>query len=100
MTVFTAVLVFSAAPAGRIHFPGMGPTPRMRVAASEADLATVAELAGRIWRAHFPSILSARQIEYMLAWMYDAAQLRAEVARGGTSRMKRGAAGWPAWSWE
>jgi len=33
--------------------------------ASEADLATVAELARRIWRAHFPSILSAAQIEYM-----------------------------------
>ena len=54
----------------------------MRVAATDADLATVAELAGRIWRAHFPSILSTGQIEYMLAWMYDAAQLREEVARG------------------
>ena len=54
----------------------------MRVAASAADLATVAELAGRIWRAHFPSILSAAQIEYMLAWMYGAARLREEVARG------------------
>ena len=63
-------------------FPAMERTPRLRVAATDADLATVAELAGRIWRAHFPSILSARQIEYMLAWMYDAARLREEVARG------------------
>ena len=60
----------------------MEPTPRVRVAATDADLALVAELAGRIWRAHFPSILSAAQIEYMLAWMYDAAQLREEIARG------------------
>src|SRR3981189_338696 len=72
----------SRAELSRVHFPGMEPTPRMRVAATDADLATVAELAGRIWRAHFPSILSARQIQYMLAWMYDAAQLREEVARG------------------
>src|SRR5882762_1897962 len=72
----------SRAERSRVHFPGMGPTPRMRVAATDADLATVAELAGRIWRAHFPSVLSVRQIEYMLAWMYDAAQLREEVAIG------------------
>jgi diamine N-acetyltransferase len=59
----------------------MAPSPCLCVA-GEADLATVAELAGRIWRAHFPSILSAAQIEYMLAWMYDLKQLRADVARG------------------
>jgi ribosomal protein S18 acetylase RimI-like enzyme len=67
---------------GSCTFPAMERTPRTRVAATDADLATVAELAGRIWRAHFPSILSAGQIEYMLAWMYGAAQLREEVARG------------------
>ena len=27
----------------------------------------VVELAGRVWRAHYPGIISAEQIEYMLA---------------------------------
>src|SRR5690349_8768814 len=50
--------------------------------ASEAELEVVSQLAGRIWRAHYPSILSREQIEYMLGWMYDVAQLRRDVARG------------------
>jgi RimJ/RimL family protein N-acetyltransferase len=56
--------------------------PRIRLAQGEDDLRTVSQLAGRIWRAHFPSILSAAQIEYMLAWMYDVKQLRDDVQRG------------------
>lgn len=56
--------------------------PRIRLAQGEDDLRTISQLAGRIWRAHFPSILSAAQIEYMLAWMYDVKQLRDDVARG------------------
>jgi len=50
--------------------------------ASDADLETISALAGRIWRAHYPSILSSEQIEYMLRWMYDVGQLRSEMARG------------------
>jgi GNAT superfamily N-acetyltransferase len=50
--------------------------------ASDSALVVVSQLAGRIWRAHYPSILSREQIEYMLAWMYDVAQLRRDVARG------------------
>lgn len=50
--------------------------------ASDSELATVSQLAGRIWRAHYPSILSHEQIEYMLAWMYDVGQLRRDVERG------------------
>jgi diamine N-acetyltransferase len=50
--------------------------------ASDEDLATISALAGRIWRAHYPSILSAEQIEYMLGWMYDVRQLRRDVERG------------------
>jgi GNAT superfamily N-acetyltransferase len=46
------------------------------------ELPLVSALAGRIWRAHYPSILSREQIEYMLGWMYDVAQLERDVARG------------------
>jgi diamine N-acetyltransferase len=49
---------------------------------SDAELAIVSALAGRIWRAYYPSILSAEQIEYMLRWMYDIRQLRRDVERG------------------
>jgi ribosomal protein S18 acetylase RimI-like enzyme len=50
--------------------------------AGAADLAGISSLAGRIWREHYPSIISGEQIEYMLAWMYDVEQLRRDVARG------------------
>ncbi len=50
--------------------------------ATDAELPAVAALAGRIWRAHYPGIISPEQIEYMLAWMYDVAQLRRDVTRG------------------
>jgi ribosomal protein S18 acetylase RimI-like enzyme len=49
---------------------------------TDAEVPLVSELAGRIWRAHYPSILSREQIEYMLALMYDVAQLRRDLARG------------------
>jgi hypothetical protein len=50
--------------------------------ATDAEVPLVSELAGRIWRAHYPSILSREQIEYMLALMYDVAQLRRDLTRG------------------
>lgn len=46
------------------------------------ELPLISQLAGRIWRAHYPSILSREQIEYMLAWMYDVEQLRKDLERG------------------
>jgi GNAT superfamily N-acetyltransferase len=50
--------------------------------ASDADLTLISSLAGHIWRAHYTSILSGEQIEYMLARMYDVEQLRRDVGRG------------------
>ena len=50
--------------------------------AGDADLATISTLAGRIWRAHYPSIISHEQIEYMLEQMYDVEQLRRDAQRG------------------
>jgi diamine N-acetyltransferase len=44
------------------------------VAATEADLSSVAELAGVIWREHYPGIITAGQIDYMLerGYCHDA----------------------------
>jgi diamine N-acetyltransferase len=38
-------------------------------------------LAGRIWRAHYPAIISTAQIEYMLAQRYTPDVLRADLER-------------------
>ncbi len=46
----------------------------------EAD--AVVELAGRVWRAHYPGIISAEQVEYMLAQRYRPVLVRQFIARG------------------
>lgn len=40
------------------------------------------ELAGRVWRAHYPGIISPAQIEYMLAQRYKPGLVRQLLARG------------------
>jgi GNAT superfamily N-acetyltransferase len=52
--------------------------------AQDHELPMISALACRVWRAHYPSILSRAQIEYMLHWMYDVKQLREDVRRGVT----------------
>ena len=42
----------------------------------------VVELAGRVWRAHYPGIISAEQIEYMLAQRYRPILVKQFIARG------------------
>jgi GNAT superfamily N-acetyltransferase len=49
------------------------------VAATEPDLPALAELAGVIWRQHYPGIISSAQIDYMLAKMYSLDTLREEL---------------------
>jgi len=46
-----------------------------------ADVGRMAALAAEIWRDHYPSIISAAQIEYMLRQRYDPELVRAELAR-------------------
>jgi len=46
------------------------------VAATAADLGTVARLAGVTWRRHYPGIISREQIDYMLARGYAESALR------------------------
>lgn len=45
-------------------------------------LTEIAALAGVIWRAHYPGIISPEQIDYMLARMYRVETLRGELASG------------------
>jgi ribosomal protein S18 acetylase RimI-like enzyme len=42
----------------------------------------LAELAGYIWRQHYPGIISAAQIDYMLAHRYHSPLIRQTLARG------------------
>jgi GNAT superfamily N-acetyltransferase len=54
----------------------------IRVASvTETDVERVAQLAAEVWWHHYPAIISAAQIEYMLKQRYDAALIRAELAR-------------------
>jgi len=46
------------------------------------DIERLCELAGEIWRRHYPDIISAAQIEYMLKQRYEPGVLRAEMQRG------------------
>jgi ribosomal protein S18 acetylase RimI-like enzyme len=52
--------------------------------ATPSDIALLQALAGRIWRAHYPGIISVEQIEYMLHRMYAAEVIDQEM-RAGTS---------------
>jgi GNAT superfamily N-acetyltransferase len=49
------------------------------VRATEADLPAISELAGVIWRACYPGIITHEQIDYMLARMYSLDVLRDEI---------------------
>jgi diamine N-acetyltransferase len=51
--------------------------------ATEEHLPALAELAGVIWRQHYPGIISTAQIEYMLAKMYSLETLREEMRAQG-----------------
>jgi GNAT superfamily N-acetyltransferase len=49
------------------------------VRAAEADLPVIATLAGVIWRACYPGIITHAQIDYMLARMYAHDAMRDEI---------------------
>ena len=51
--------------------------------ASEKDLAAIAELAGVIWRACYPGIITHAQIDFMLARMYAPDAVREEIQSQG-----------------
>ena len=49
------------------------------VRAQEEHLPAISELAGVIWRACYPGIITHEQIDYMLARMYSLDVLRDEI---------------------
>jgi len=53
------------------------------IRATEADLPAIAQLAGVIWRACYPEIITHAQIDYMLARMYALDVLRDEIRSQG-----------------
>ena len=53
------------------------------VGATNADLAAVAELAGVIWRRHYPGIITHEQIDYMLGIGYSHAALSRFIEEEG-----------------
>jgi len=71
------------------------------VAATEGELAAVAELARVIWRRHYPGMISAAQIEYMLERGYSRAALLRFVTEAGAglalARLDARLAGFAAW---
>lgn len=71
------------------------------VPGTEADLATVARLAGVVWRAHYPGIITHEQIDYMLERGYSAAALARFVREPGAglaiARADGEPAGFAAW---
>jgi ribosomal protein S18 acetylase RimI-like enzyme len=60
-----------------------GPERAKIIRVTEEHLPAVAELAGVIWRACYPDIISHAQIEYMLARMYALDILREEIRSQG-----------------
>ena len=53
------------------------------IRATEAGLPAISELAGVIWRACYPGIITNEQIDYMLARMYSLDVLRDEIRSQG-----------------
>jgi GNAT superfamily N-acetyltransferase len=53
------------------------------IQATEADLPAISELAGIIWRACYPGIITREQIDFMLARMYALETMRDEIRSQG-----------------
>ena len=62
--------------------PNIVPAPIEILPAAEEHLPALAELAGVIWRAYYPAVISREQIEFMLPRMYSLETLREELRSG------------------
>ena len=61
----------------------MTDTKELRIAPlAEGDIAAVIELAGLIWRRHYPGIISMEQIDYMLGQRYTPAVILGQLHSG------------------
>lgn len=54
-------------------------------AASTEDIPTIIQMAQRIWRAHYPGIISDAQIDYMLSTLYAPERIAGEIAESGVA---------------
>jgi len=52
------------------------------IKASYQEIDKIIELAQKIWRDHYPSIIGTEQVEFMLAKMYDKASLEKQIQSG------------------
>lgn len=50
--------------------------------ANTSEIPLIASLAERIWRVHYPSIISHAQIDYMLDLMYSESSLQKQMEEG------------------
>jgi RimJ/RimL family protein N-acetyltransferase len=57
--------------------------------ATPGDIPLLQSLAGRIWRAHFPGIISVEQIDYMLDRMYATEVIEKEMQEGACWELVR-----------
>jgi diamine N-acetyltransferase len=51
--------------------------------AVDSDIPVIQDLSSRIWREHYPGIITHGQIDYMLGKMYDAGVIHDEVLNKG-----------------
>lgn len=56
--------------------------PHIHRVLTAVDIATVAQLAHRIWHEHYPGIISLQQIDFMLARFQSEAAIAAQLAEG------------------
>ena len=50
--------------------------------ASEADIPAITALAHKVWNQHYPAIIGANQVGYMLGLMYSASGLGEQMQKG------------------
>jgi diamine N-acetyltransferase len=50
--------------------------------AKEQDIPIISALADKIWRIHYPTLITIEQIEYMLGKMYSAESLKEQMNEG------------------
>ena len=50
--------------------------------ATSSDITVIHHLGEKIWRRHYPGIISNEQIEYMLHWMYSEESLQKQMDDG------------------
>jgi diamine N-acetyltransferase len=56
--------------------------------ATPHDIPAIQLLAHRIWHAHYPGIITAKQIDYMLAEGYSTDKIKTEMTEQGISWLK------------